>query len=257
MRKYAEYGRTSGAAAFRVGFFSLVYDVLEWWRVGEGGKRMIIDVYADIVCPWCYIGERRLERALASRPDLQVERRWRPFQLQPHMPKPGLPWADFVRRKFGGLANADAAFRQVTALGAAEGITFAFDRVANAPNTMDVHRLLLFAGRYSRQWELAEALWAAYFTYGWDISSHDELMAITAEAGLPGEEVRTYLAGNEGVAEVEASQVEAYRLGIGGVPHFVIDGRYALGGAQPVTVFLRALEMAQAADAQHSYQERW
>lgn len=208
---------------------------------------MIVDVYADVVCPWCYIGERRLERALAQRPDLPVERRWRPFQLQPAMPEEGVAWSEFARHKFGGLAGAQAAFAKVSALGAAEGISFAFDRVASAPNTVDAHRLILFAARHGRQWEAAEALFAAYFSDGRTLNDRDDLVAVATAAGLDAAEVRSYLAGSDGVAEVQASQDEANRLGVGGVPFYVIDGRYALSGAQPVAVFLQTLDLATQA----------
>ena len=119
---------------------------------------MIIDVYADVVCPWCYIGARRLEGAIALRPDLPVEHRWRPFQLQPHMPAGGLSWPEFTRRKFGSEEHAKAAFARVSAVGAAEGIRFDFDSVASAPNTVDAHRLILLAARSESEWEMADAL---------------------------------------------------------------------------------------------------
>ena len=208
---------------------------------------MVIDVYADIVCPWCYIGMRRLERALALRPDLQVERRWRPFQLRPDMPDAGLAWAEFVRRKFG--SSALAVFAQVTAVGATEGVTFAFDRVASAPNTRDAHRLILFAARHGLQWEAARALFAAYFAEGRNLNDIEHLVAIAVQAGLEAGEVRAYLQGSAGMAEVMASQDQAYRQGVSGVPHYVVDGRYAIRGAQPAEVFLHALDAVHAEHA--------
>ncbi len=207
---------------------------------------MLIDVYADVVCPWCYIGERRLEKAIAERPDLEAERRWRPFQLQPSMPEGGLPWAEFARQKFGGEELAQAAFAHVTTVGAEEGIRFDFDRVATAPNTVDAHRLILLASKHDRQWETADALFKAYFAEGRDLNDHDELTAIVARVELDAEEVRSYLAGEEGIAEVRRSQKEAHVLGIQGVPCYVVDDRYALSGAQPVEVFLRVFDQLGA-----------
>ncbi len=207
---------------------------------------MIIDIYADIVCPWCYIGERRLERALAQRPGLQVERRWQPFQLQPDMPAEGLSWADFAQQKFGGIERAQAAFDHVTAIGAGDGIQFAFDRVAGAPNTRDAHRLILFAAERGREWELVAALFAAHFAGGRNLSDRDELIAVAADAGLPADDARATLAGETYAAEVDASQAQAQRFGIQGVPCFVIDNRYAISGAQPVEVLLDALDRIQA-----------
>ena len=208
---------------------------------------MVIDVYADLVCPWCYIGTRRLVTALAQRPELQVERRWRPFQLQPDMPKAGLAWPEFVERKFGGAERARSAFERVTAVGAAEGIEFDYERVAGAPNTRDAHRLVLFAVREGREWELADALFAAYFARGRDLGDHEQLAEVAASVGLSRAEALAYLTSDEGGAEVDASQQEAYQIGVTGVPFYVFDGRYALSGAQPVEVFLQALDLAREA----------
>src|SRR6478609_380926 len=111
----------------------------------NGPATLRIDLYADIACPWCYIGERRLTQALAARPDLHVERHWRPFQLQPDLPPSGIPWSDLIEQKFGGAARATAMFGRVAASGASNGIAFNFDQVTRAPNTADAHRLVLFA----------------------------------------------------------------------------------------------------------------
>lgn len=206
---------------------------------------MIIDVYADVVCPWCYIGERRLEQALAQRPDLEVKRRWRPFQLQPGMPATGVPWNNFAQRKFGGASRAQAAFAQVIAAGASDGITFAFDKVATAPNSVDAHRLIVWAKQHGRQWELAEALFAAYFSEGRDLNNHDHLVAVTTSVGLDAAAVRAFLASDAGVVEISTSQDEAYQVGVQGVPFYVFDERYAVSGAQPVEVFVQVLDAVQ------------
>ena len=207
---------------------------------------MRIDVYADLACPWCYIGARRLARALALRPDVEVERRWRPFQLQPALPPGGLPWHTFAQEKFGGAERAAGAFAHVTAVGAADGLTFAFDRVASAPNTVDAHRLILFAARHGRQWETADALFAAYFAEGRNMNDHEQLVEAASRAGLPSDEVRAFLAGDECADEVAASQAEAYRLGVRGVPFYVLDGRYGLSGAQPVEMLVEVLDTVEA-----------
>ena len=201
-------------------------------------------MYSDVVCPWCYVGEKRLEAALRERPGFEAVVRWRPFQLQPGMPEGGLPWSEFVRRKFGGVASARAAFEHVVAAGEPDGVRFDFDRVASAPNTVDAHRLILFAAERGLQWETADALFRAYFTEGKDLNDHEQLLELATGVGLDAGEVRGYLAGAGGVDEVLASQEEAGRLGIAGVPLYVFDGRYALSGAQPVEVFLRAIDAA-------------
>ena len=210
---------------------------------------MRIDVYSDVVCPWCYIGEKRLARALAHRPDLEVEVSWRPFQLQPDMPKGGLPWAEFSRRKFGRESAAEAAFSHVSAVGEQEGIRFDFGRVASAPNTVDAHRLILFADTYVTQWQLADALFCAYFTEGKDLNNHEELVQVASSVGLEAKEVAEYLAGEEAASDVRSSQEEAQSLGISGVPFYVFDGRYAIYGAQPVEVFGEALDTVRAGAA--------
>lgn len=205
---------------------------------------MRIDVYSDVVCPWCYVGEKRLETALARAPGIGSDVHWRPFQLQPEMPEGGLPWSSYIREKFGGEANARAAFAHVAAAGDPEGVRFDFARIASAPNTVDAHRLILFAERHERQWETADSLFEAYFAGGADLNDHDQLAGIAARAGLDPDKVRNFLAGDEGEEEVARSQEEARRFGINGVPFYVFDGRYAVSGAQPVEVFLRALKAA-------------
>ncbi len=209
---------------------------------------MILDVYADVVCPWCYVGERRLERALALRPGVEVERRWWPFQLHPGMPDGGMPWDVFARRKFGGQPNARGAFTRLATVGKGEGIRFDFDRIASAPNTVDAHRLILLAGERGAQWRLVDALFEAYFSDGRNLNDHEELAAVAAGAGLDGDEVRRYLAGEGGRAEVRASQEEAYGRGIQGVPFYVFNGG-TVSGAQPVKAFLRALDETRAGQA--------
>lgn len=209
---------------------------------------MIIDVYADVVCPWCYIGLQRLEQTLAQRPDLDVERRWRPFQLRPEMPTSGQPWDQFVDEKFGGMARAGQMFARVTQVGAQDGLDFRFDRVANSPNTTDAHRLILLAQEHGLAWSVARSLFTAYFTEGRDLSDIDQLVEIAASNDLPSAVARAYLESDVGRPEVQASQREAANLGVTSVPCYVFDGLYAVLGAQPVTTMLAAIDQAQAAD---------
>lgn len=208
---------------------------------------MLIEVYSDIACPWCYIGERRLRKALAQRPTLDVEMKWMPFQLRPEQPKEGVPWREFAEKKFGSLERANAIFANVTSVGEGEGIRFAFDAMQTAPNTIDAHRLVLLARAHGREWEMIEALYSAYFSEGRNLNDLGQLVQIASQVGLAEQEVRAYLAGDENVAEVFASQVTAEQLGIQGVPFYVIDERYGLSGAQPVEVFLEAIDQASGA----------
>ncbi len=204
-----------------------------------------IDVYADVVCPWCYIGEKRLERTLEQRPDLTVERRWRPFQLRPEMPEGGLPWREFAMDKFGGEDKMRAAFGHVSEAGEADGIAFDFGRVASAPNTVDAHRLILHAAEHGHQWETVNALFEAYFSGGANLNDHEELAQIAVGAGMDANRVRGFLDSGEAVHEVWSAQKEASRIGATGVPFYVFDNRYALSGAQSVATFTQALDATQ------------
>lgn len=210
---------------------------------------MKIDVYADIACPWCYIGEKRLEQALSMRPDLMPELRWRPFQLRPEMPKEGVPWSDFEVQKFGGHERAQHIFARVTSVGAEDGLDFRFDRIQVAPNTLDAHRLVLFAREQGREWEAVEALFATHFTDGLDVGDLDTLAQIAREIGLDTGAVRDYLQSDRNADAVSESQEEAYSVGVQGVPFYVFDEQYALSGAQPVETFLWALDEVRRAES--------
>ena len=207
---------------------------------------MKIDVYADVVCPWCYVGEKRLEEALRDRPGLEVERRWRPFQLRPEMPAGGVPWRPFALEKFGGEEGMRRAFAHVAAAGEPDGARFDFGRVASAPNTVDAHRLILHAAERGREWPMVDALFRGYFTEGLDLNDPNHLAKIAADAGLDTDDTRAFLAGDSGTQDVWKSQRTAAGLGIGGVPFYVIDGRYAVSGGQPAEVWLRTLDAVEA-----------
>ena len=205
---------------------------------------MTIDVFADIACPWCYIGEANLAAALRERPGLRVERRWRPFQLQPGLPTTGTERDAFFEAKFGGRDRMDAAFAHVTRAGAAAGIRFDFHRLAGAPNTADAHRLVLFGREHDREFETADALFEGYFADGRDLNNEDDLVAIAERAGLPSAEARDLLRSDRLAADVAQSQTIAQRSGISGVPLYLFGERFALSGAQPVAAFVQALDRA-------------
>ena len=208
-----------------------------------------IDVYSDAVCPWCYVGKRRLERALTEfGGDVRVT--WRPFQLNPTMPKEGMDRTAYLEAKFGSLD----AFRQleehVQAAGASERITFAFEKIARTPNTFAAHRLIWLGEREGCQDALVDALFRGYFEEGADIGSIAVLVQLAAQAGLPGESVERFLRSDEGTAEVKAQESAGHKLGIRGVPYFVLDGTYAISGAQPVDIFVSALKRVAGDRAQ-------
>ncbi len=210
---------------------------------------MQIEVYADIACPWCYIGERRLRRALAQRPDLAVDFHWRPFQLQPELPAEGVPWRSYAEGKFGGWERVEEMFARLNEASVEDGIVFSADTIATAPNTRDAHRLILLATERGLAWAMAEALFAAYFAECRDLGDPEQLAAVAVGVGLDDAAVRALLAGDRYAEEVAASQQLAGEYGIQGVPFTIFAGRYALPGAYPLEVLLEAIDAAPAAVA--------
>jgi len=207
---------------------------------------MIIDVYADIVCPWCYIGERRLEKAMFQRADLEIERRWHPFQLDPTLPREGMSWRELVEAKFGGPERSRIIHERVTSVGLQEGIHFNFDEIVQRPNTVDGHRLIMYARERDLEWQMVSALFYAYFSAEYNLSDLDQLAVVASGVlGQEQAEVRAFLDTNELVSEVRQAAVAAHRMGIRGVPFYIVDGRFAFSGAQPVEFILQAIEAAE------------
>lgn len=200
-----------------------------------------IDIVSDTVCPWCFIGKRRLEAALARKAaDIDVAIAWRPFQLNPDMPKEGLDRRKYLEAKFGGPEGARRVYEAIETAGRSAGIAFDFGRIAHTPNTVDSHRLIDRAGKAKRQDATVEALFRAYFLEGRDIGDLDTLADIAAQAGLDPAETRTYLASDEDVERIRSEDAMARRMGIQGVPCFILNRKYAISGAQDPEVFLRA-----------------
>lgn len=201
---------------------------------------MEIEIYSDVVCPWCYLGKRRLERALADY-EGEVTLRYRPFQLDPSpVPSPPPPTLQSLADKFGGPERARQVTDNTRAVAAAEGVELNFDRALSA-NTFEAHRVSRLAAAKGRQPEVVEALHRAHFTDGRDINSRDVLVDVAAGAGLDRDEVRAYLESDEGVDELRADLAEAHRLGITSVPTFVFAGKYAVSGAQEPATLLEVL----------------
>jgi predicted DsbA family dithiol-disulfide isomerase len=211
---------------------------------------MTIDVYADIACPWCYVGRARLKQALDRRPDLDVALRWRPFQLQPDMPAGGRDFREVLERKFGGWDRARRMFDRIRELGSELGLTFDFDAIEAAPNTADAHRLVLWAQNRGRGDATATALFRAYFSKGRNVSDADVLVDCAAAAGLDADAARTLLDGTDYADAVRESQAQAQRRGITGVPCYVFGDRHAVTGAQPTEVFVEALDAAPPTSSQ-------
>jgi predicted DsbA family dithiol-disulfide isomerase len=201
-----------------------------------------VEIYSDVVCPWCYIGKRRFESALEQYEHAdEVEVVWRPFQLDPRAPSTPAPALDGYARKFGGPAAAAQITDRLTSMGAEEGLDFDFG-IAQRANTFDAHRLLWLAERDcgpTAQDRVKERLLRAYFTEGRDVADHAELTRIATEAGLDGDHVAKFLASTDGVAEVQAEIVEGLERGVTAVPTFVFEGQWSVPGAQdPETMLI-------------------
>ncbi|MDQ2804958.1 MAG: DsbA family oxidoreductase [Pseudomonadota bacterium] len=206
--------------------------------------RLPIEVVHDLVCPWCYLGYRRLQRTLRRRPEMLFELSWRSFLLNPDMPRAGMTRADYVLRKFGGEDRARRLYTSIAEIGRAEQVEFRFDRIRRTPSSVDAHRLVRWATRHGRGPEMVEALFAAHFTDGRDIGDTAVLAAIAASCGLDAALARLFLRGDEDVDSVHADNLRAHRLGINGVPCFIIAGRQAIAGAQEPEVIERLLDVA-------------
>lgn len=206
--------------------------------------RLRIEIVHDLICPWCYLGVRRLLRAVRRRPDLAFELIWRPFLLNPDMPRMGMARPDYVVRKFGGEERARRMYDTISETGRHEGIDFQFDRIRRTPSSVDAHRMVRFAAGYGSGSEMVEALFAAHFTDGLDIGDYSVLIEIAAALGLDTMAARRFLFSDAETEGVHAENLRAHRLGINGVPCFVVDGSHAIAGAQEPEVIERLLDIA-------------
>ncbi|HEY0421329.1 MAG TPA: DsbA family oxidoreductase [Acetobacteraceae bacterium] len=206
--------------------------------------RLSIEVVHDLVCPWCWLGLRRLLRTLRRRPDLLADLHWRPFLLNPDMPRAGMPRADYVVRKFGGEERARRLYASIGEMGRAEGMEFRFDRIRRTPSSIDAHRLVRWAAVEGSATALVDTLFQRHFTDGRDIGDRGQLTAIAAEQGLNRAEVREFLESEADTDTIHAENLRAHRLGINGVPCFIIGGRHAIAGAQESEVIERLLDVA-------------
>ena len=210
--------------------------------------KLRIDVWSDIACPWCYVGKRRLEAALANFPHREaVEIVWRAFELDPSAPRERDAMVSYAARlssKYGSsVAEAEGMILRMTEVAAADGLDFRFDRIRPG-NTLDAHRVLHLAGERGKQDEVKERFLRGYMTEGERIGDPEVLARLAGEAGLDPEEVRAVLASDAHLKAVREDEDEARQLGISGVPFFVLGGKYAISGAQPAEVLLRALGRA-------------
>ncbi len=205
--------------------------------MNHAGSGLHIEVYSDIVCPWCYIGKRRLEKALALvAPEARPYVNWRPFELNPAMPVVGMDRRTYLETKFGSLHRVESMLEQVRQAGKQSGIVFAFDRMTRVPNTFDAHRLVWLAEQHEKQDQVVEALFRGYFEEGRDLSDRDALAVLAEAGGLERHTIATCLESDQGVQTVRHEAQKGLQLGIRGVPYFHRDGVSGLSGAQPPVV---------------------
>ncbi|HKK28765.1 MAG TPA: DsbA family oxidoreductase [Alphaproteobacteria bacterium] len=212
---------------------------------------MRIDIYSDTICPWCYIGKRRLERALAQRPDVEARIHWRAFQLNPWMPAGGVAREDYLRAKFGAT-DSQRIYANIREVGLGEGIEFRFDLMKRTPNTIPSHRLVAWAADQpdgNRQSAVVEQLFQTYFLEGGDLCDPAVLVAAAERAGLDPAAAADLLEGRLYHEEVVAEDATARRMGIQGVPCFIIDGAYAISGAQEPEYFLPLFDLISTGQA--------
>ena len=211
---------------------------------------LTVDVVSDIVCPWCFIGKRKLEHALAelraAEPALDVVIRWHPFELNSDLPAEGIARASYVERKFGGAERADQVYRRVRDAGEAVGLALRFDRIEQQPNTFDGHRLIAWAQGQGDATPLVERLFQAFFLEGRRIGERAELARLAAECGWPEHDALAMLESDALQQAVRNESREALDVGIQGVPFFIFNGRIAVSGAQDPAGLLEAIAAARS-----------
>ena len=203
-----------------------------------------IDIISDVVCPWCYLGQRRLGLALEDlASEIKAAVTWKPYQLEPNAPPEGFDTFDYLSRKIGGPERVRQSHEMLTRLGAEIGLPFALDKAKTFPNTLDAHRLLLWAGQSDAalQNQIAHALFTANFVEGRNVGDHEVLGEIAGACGMDAGDVKRRLATDKDRDTIRSEIANAQRMGVSGVPFFVIDGKYAISGAQGVDVFVNAL----------------
>jgi predicted DsbA family dithiol-disulfide isomerase len=203
---------------------------------------MRVDIYSDTVCPWCFLGKRRLELAVAARPQYEVHITWRPFELNPEVPVDGIDLPTFNAAKAVDLERAAETNAELLRLGEASGIDFRFDLIQRVPNTRRSHLLIALAARSGQQGPVKDRILRAYFEQGCDIGDPEELVRLGVEAGLTEGAVRNALILRIGQDGVVAAERHAQVLGITGVPTFIFDGTYTISGAQEVQIFARVFD---------------
>jgi predicted DsbA family dithiol-disulfide isomerase len=207
---------------------------------------LTIDVVSDVVCPWCFIGKRRLEKAIALKPDIAVKVRYRPYFLNPWVPRAGISREEYLTTKFGSVDRYKANAQRIVTAAREEGLAYNMDAIARQPNTTDCHRLILWSGQTGDPARMKQRLMDLYFTEGADLSDPEVLVGAARDCGMDPDEVRRWLASDKDVAEIEAEAEAAKNAGIDGVPCFILGGVFAVSGAQSAEYLSDAIERAAA-----------
>jgi predicted DsbA family dithiol-disulfide isomerase len=210
-------------------------------------KPLKIDVVSDVVCPWCFIGKRRLEKALALKPEIPVEVHWHPYFLNDWIPREGIAREQYLTTKFGSPERYAGIAKRVSAAAAEEGLTYAIDKISRQSNTLDAHRLIRWADGIGKAGEMKQKLMDLYFTDGADLTDHAVLARAAADIGLNADDVSKALASDQDVAQVESEAISAKEAGIDGVPCFIFGGKFAVSGAQAPEQLAEAIERSAQA----------
>jgi predicted DsbA family dithiol-disulfide isomerase len=216
----------------------------------NGSARVHVDVVSDVVCPWCYIGKHRFEGAIARTPEIAVDVDWRPYFLNPWIPREGIDRKTYLETKFGSVQRYDAIAERVAAAAAAEGLVYASNKISRQPNTVDCHRLILWSRTVTDPARVEQRLMELYFAEGADLSDPEVLIKAAVDCGMDGDLVRRLLAGDTDVERIEGEANAAKEAGIDGVPCFVFGSAFVVSGAQSPDYLAQAIERTVEKQAQ-------
>lgn len=214
--------------------------------MSEAKEPLVVDIVSDVVCPWCFIGKRRIEKALALIPDIPVELRFRPYFLNDWIPREGISREEYLTKKFGGVDRYRGIAQRVAAAAAEDGLVYAMDRISRQPNTLDAHRLIHWAEPSGKAAEMKQRLMDLYFTEGGDLTDRSVLAKAAADVGLDRDQVTQWLASDKDVALITQQADAAKAAGIEGVPTFIFGNVFATSGAQPPEYLADAIRRAAA-----------
>ena len=214
-----------------------------------------IDVVSDVVCPWCFIGKRRLEKALALKPEIPVTVRYRPYFLNPWVPRAGISRTEYLTTKFGSVERYKANAQRIVMAARQEGLIYNPDAIARQPNTLDCHRLIKWSAESGDPARMKQRLMELYFTEGADLSDNEVLVGVARDCGMDANHVRQRFASDEDIESVSAEAESAKAAGIEGVPCFILGGIFAVSGAQSPEYLADAIKRAAAERAKREAQE--